>query len=122
MFVGLKVTVIEQVVFDTMVARQVLASVKLWGAAPVMAKLMIPRVVQPTLVSVTDFAAVPEFIFTVPKLRLLALNAGTGLLHRGLVRPQWAIRGEFQMLPMFFWAVMAARERRGSADCHPVVR
>jgi hypothetical protein len=82
MLVGLKVTVIEQVVLGAMVARQVLASVKLWGTAPVMAKLVIPRVVQPTLVSVTDFAAVPEFIFTVPKLRLLALNAGTGLLHR----------------------------------------
>jgi hypothetical protein len=76
--VGLKVTVIEQVAFGAVEAEQVLVWVKSGGSAPPMAKLVIPSDVPPTLVKVTDLVPVPEFVFSVPKLRLLALNAGTG--------------------------------------------
>ena len=78
--VGLKVTVIEEVAFGAMEAEQVVVSAKSFGSAPAMAKLVIPSAVPQILVRVTDFVAVPEFVFSVPKLTLLALNEATGLI------------------------------------------
>ncbi len=75
---GLKVTLIEQVAFGAMEAGQVLVWEKSAGFAPLIAMPLTDSVVPPALVRVTDFVAVPEFAFTVPKLRLGGLNEATG--------------------------------------------